>query len=134
MMKSPKKKTTTLWDFLKGINETKIPHFDEESSSDYSPYIINRALSNFSDTVLMANEMNLNPQIPKRFQELFLINIIRKRKRFSKWNKATKISDIEEVKAYYGYSNKKAKYAMKLLSPEQITKIKEKVHAGGRTY
>ena len=69
------------------------------------------------------------------FQELqyhFLINIVRKRKRFSKWMKPEQLSDIEVVKEYYGYSNEKAKHVLPLLSPEQITIIKKKVSKGGR--
>ena len=58
--------------------------------------------------------------------------MIRKRKRFSKWAKAQSESEIDAVKEYYGYSNEKARQAVTLLSPEQITNIKNKVSKGGR--
>ena len=80
----------------------------------------------------MANEMNKNHQIDKRLQFDFLINIVRKRKRFSKWLKNTVESDVEVVKEYYGYNNQKARQALTLLTPEQINVLKQKVNKGGR--
>ena len=68
----------------------------------------------------------------KKVKNKNLINIICKRKRFSKWNKPEKESDIEAIKEYYGYSNEKARQALSLLSPDQITIIKKKVTKGGR--
>ena len=94
--------------------------------------MINRGLSYFPDTVAMANEMNLHGHLDNKLQFDFLINIIRKRKRFSKWLKPQKESDIEAVKEYYGYSNAKAEQALTLLSPNQIAIIKTKVNKGGR--
>jgi hypothetical protein len=47
------------FDFLKAINETKENLIvDDETEKQYSPYMINRGLSYFNDTVLIANEMN----------------------------------------------------------------------------
>jgi len=62
----------------------------------------------------------------------FYINILRKRKRFSPWIRKDKVSDIECVKSYYGYSNEKASQALKILSPEQIKFIKDKLDIGGK--
>jgi hypothetical protein len=62
----------------------------------------------------------------------FLLNIIRKRKRFSKWNKPSEIEDLDAVKEYYGYSNVKAKSVLSLLSPPQIKEIKARIYKGGR--
>jgi hypothetical protein len=94
--------------------------------------MVNRGLSYFNDTILMANEMNLNSHLDKKLQYHFLINIVRKRKRFSKWAKPETESDIEAVKEYYGYNNEKARQALTLLSPENINIIKQKVNKGGR--
>ena len=94
--------------------------------------MVNRGLSYFNDTVLMANEMNLYSHLDKKLQYHFLINIVRKRKRFSKWAKPETESDIEAVKEYYGYNNEKARQALTLLSPENINIIKQKVNKGGR--
>jgi alpha-amylase/alpha-mannosidase (GH57 family) len=76
--------------------------------------------------------MNIHHHIDNRLQFDFLINIVRKRKRFSKWLKPEIASDVEVVKEYYGYNNEKARQALTLLTPEQITMIKKKVFKGGR--
>lgn len=89
-------------------------------------------MSYFYDTVGIANVMNRYHHLDNKLQYHFLINIIRKRKRFSKWMKPETESDIEVIKEYYGYSNDKAKQVLSLLSPENIKSIKQKVSKGGR--
>ena len=123
----------TPFDYLNSINYTKedVMH-DDIDEKQYVPYVINRSLSYFPDTVAMANEMNRWHHIDNKLQFAFLINIVRKRKRFSKWNKPDSDNDIEAVKEYYGYSNEKARQALSLLSPEQINDIKKKVNKGGK--
>jgi hypothetical protein len=80
----------------------------------------------------MANEMNINHHLDNRLQFDFFINIVRKRKRFSKWFKPESISDVEVVKTYYGYSNEKARQVLTLLTKKQIEELKKKVYKGGR--
>jgi len=62
----------------------------------------------------------------------FLKQIIRKRKRFSKWNKADKSADIEVIKEYYGYSRDKAYQVLPLLSKDKIDHLRKKISKGGR--
>lgn len=122
-----------LFDYVTSINDTKQDLMvDDASEKIYSPFYINRTLSYFKDTVGLANVMNQYHSIDNKLQYHFLINIIRKRKRFSKWMKPETESDIEVVKEYYGYSNEKARQILSLLSPEQITIIRQKVNKGGR--
>ena len=119
--------------FTDAINYTKEDiMIDDITEKAYNPYLINRSLSYFPDTVLAANEMNRNHHIDNRLQFDFFINIIRKRKMFSKWFKPEQISDLEIVKEYYGYSNEKARQILTLLSTEQINELKTKVAKGGR--
>ena len=119
--------------FTDAINYTKEDiMIDDITEKVYNPFLINRSLSYFPDTVLAANEMNRNHHIDNRLQFDFFINIIRKRKRFSKWFKPEQISDLEIVKEYYGYSNEKARQILTLLSTEQINELKTKVAKGGR--
>ena len=121
------------FEYLNAINDTKKDIMvDDIAEKSYSSFMVNRGLSYFNDTVLFANEMNRNHHLDNRLQFDFLINIIRKRKRFSKWMKPETVSDVEVVKEYYGYSNEKARQALTLLTPEQITMIKKKVFKGGR--
>ena len=119
--------------FTDAINYTKQDiMIDDVTEKAYNPFLINRSLSYFPDTVLAANEMNRNHHIDNRLQFDFFINIIRKRKRFSKWFKPEQISDLDAVKIYYGYSNEKARQIITLLSTEQINELKHKVAKGGR--
>ena len=121
------------FEYANAINYTKKNIMvDDLAEKAYLPYMINRQLSYFPDTVLAANEMNRNHHLDNRLQFDFFINIIRKRKRFSKWFKPEQISDLENIKQYYGYSNEKARQVLHLLSTEQINELKNKVAKGGR--
>ena len=95
--------------------------------------MVNRTLSHFKDTVLYANEMNANHHLDNRLQNHFFINIITKKKRFSKWVKPSEIEDLDCIKEYYGYSNEKAKSVLSLLTGDQIKQIKNRMTKGGRT-
>ena len=122
------------FDYVSAINSTKENIMvDDLAEKAYDSFLTNRALSYFKDTVLYANEMNRYHQIDSRLQFDFLINIIRKGKRFSKWAKAENPDDLNVVKEYYGYSNEKARQALLLLSDEEINELKNKVFKGGRT-
>jgi hypothetical protein len=123
------------FDFIKAITTTKQDLFSEDPSvkRDYKAYIINMGLSYFPDTVLYANEMNQRSHIDEDWQFYFLLNSISKKKRFSKWAKKESDSEsISLIKEYYGYSSDKAKEALKLLTDDQLTMIKEKLYKGGK--
>jgi hypothetical protein len=123
-----------LKDWLNSINFQKNDLQDEDPTAikQYSPYIINRCLSGFIDTIMYANEMNINNHLDGRLQYLYYLNTIRKKKRFSPWLKKDKINDLELVKKYYGYSNEKAKSALSLLNKEQINVIRKRLDTGGK--
>ena len=106
---------------------------DEELDyKEYAPFIVNRALSYHIDCVLYANEMNLHPNIDKEIQYQYLLNTIRPMKRkYQPWQKSEIDKDIECVKTYFGYSNEKAKDALRILNDEQIAEIKAKTNKGG---
>lgn len=122
------------FEFLNSINTTKKDVIvDDITEKAYNSFMVNRSLSYFNDTVILANEMNRYHHLDNKLQFDFLINMVRKRKRFSKWIKPQIESDVEVVKQYYGYSNEKARQVLSLLSPEQINGLKKKVNKGGRT-
>ena len=123
-----------LKDWLNSINQTKKNLIDEDPllEKEYPPYIINRCFSGHLDAIMFANEMNKYHHLDSRLQFSFLINIIRKRKRFSKWIKPEIEDDVEVVKKYYGYSNEKSRQILPLLTPQQIDIIRKKVSKGGR--
>jgi hypothetical protein len=121
------------FDYLNAINYTKTDIMvDDLAEKDYNGYMVNRSLSYFPDTIFAANEMNINHQLDSRLQFDFLINIIRKRKRFSKWDKKKIDGDIEVIKEYYGYSDSKAYQVLSLLTPDQLKELNKKVNKGGR--
>jgi len=121
------------FEFVNSINDTKVNIIvDKWSEEEYNPFIVNKALSFTPDTVIYANEMNSRPHLGKALQYNFLINIVRKKKRFSKWIKKEKIEAIEIVKEYYGYNTQKAREVVSILSKEQIDIIKSKLYKGGK--
>jgi hypothetical protein len=122
------------FDYLNSINDTKKDiMMDDVSEKQYVPFMVNRGLSYFSDTVLFANEMNRYHHLDKRLQFDFLINSIRKKKRFSKWAKPQEQEAIMIVKADYDFSNEKARSAAALMTSEQIEVLRTKIYQGGRS-
>jgi hypothetical protein len=121
------------FDYVQSITHNKKDLMvDDITEKAYLPFIINRSLSYFQDTVLIANEMNIASHIDNRMQYDYYMNIVRKRKRFSKWAKSNGSSDIEVVKQYYGYSEEKARQVLPLLTPDNIKVLQQKVSKGGK--
>jgi len=121
------------FDFLNEINYGKKNiMIDDITEKQYNSFMVNRGLSYFKDTVVIANEMNINHHLDNRLQFDFLINIIRRKRRFSKWNKPQIVDDLGVIREYYGYSNKQAKAVHNLLSSEQIGELRKKVYKGGK--
>ena len=124
-----------LKDYLKSINETKENLMNSDDpmwEKKYSPYIINKCLAPFNDTIMLVNEINQRHHLDTKLQYDFLLNTIRSKKRYAPWVKADKLKDLEYVKEYFGYSNAKAKAALQILDNEQITTIKNSLNKGGR--
>ena len=124
-----------LKDYLNAINNTKEPLMDSEDETwekKYPPFVVNKCLMPFQDTIFIVNEMNQLPNIDKKLQFDFFLNSLRSRKRYSPWAKATKLENLEYVKEYYGYNNEKAKAALDVLDDEQISAIKQRTNKGGR--
>jgi hypothetical protein len=123
----------SLTDYLNSINQTKKSIvIDEETEKAYPPYIVNKCLAAFHDTVLFANEMNMYSHLDKKLQYDFFINSINPRKRFSPWAKKNQIEYLGVVKEYYGYNDDKALQALRILSKDQLEHIKKLVDKGGK--
>jgi len=121
--------------YLTAINYSKeklLDTDDRDWERKYPPFIINKGLSYFSDTVMFANEMNRLHHASKHMQFSFYLNSIKSRKRFSKWLKSSKIKDLDVVKQHFGYSNKKAQEAISLMTKKQLDYIKERLYKGGK--
>ena len=120
------------FDYLKAINETKEDvMLTPQDERKYSSFIVNRGLSFFMDTIFQVNELNRNHHLDSRLQFDYLLNSVRKKKRYSKWLKPEKLQDLDVVKEYYGFSNEKAKDALSTLSEDQLAFIKDKLNQGG---
>jgi uncharacterized lipoprotein YehR (DUF1307 family) len=105
---------------------------DELDYKDYTPFVVNRALSYHMDCVLYVNEVNKMPSVDKDMQYNYLLNTIRPMKRkFQPWQKSNKDKNIECIKTYFGYSDQKAIEALRILNDEQVQKIRELVDIGG---
>lgn len=121
--------------FLKSINTTKDNVLLEDSNGKieeaYNPFIINKSLSHFPDTIMQSNTMNQYFEIDKKLQYDFLLNSIRKKKRFTKWIKSNIEENVDIVKQYYKVSNEKAFEILSLLNDTQIMTIKNELSEGG---
>ena len=123
-----------LKDYLYSINQSKknILDNDLDAQKKYPPYIVNRCLSSFTDTILFANEMNRNPHLPNKMQYDFFINSVKPRKRFSPWARKDSIDYLDVVKEYYGYNDDKALQALRILTKDQLDTIKKSLSKGGK--
>ena len=97
----------------------------------YSPFLVNRALSYFVDTILYANEMNCANHVDSKLQNDYYLNSVRVSKRFSKWAKPVEDSVIDTIQEYYKVSYVRALEISKVLTTEQLNLIKTKIIKGG---
>ena len=124
-----------LKEYLKSINNSKQSVMESEDKmweKRYPAFIVNKCLAPFNDTIMLVNEMNFHNHLDNKLQYDFLLNSLRKQNRYASWMKASKTKNLEYVKEYFGYSNEKAKSALKVLSEKDIANIKERLKKGGR--
>ena len=121
------------FDFLNSINQSKIPLIDNDPDCErqYNPFLVNRGLSYFSDTIFLANEMNRLSGLGKKLQYDFLFQSVRPRKRFSKWHKPEEDSRVEILKKLYAYSESKARQVLDLILESDWKILEEQASEGG---
>jgi hypothetical protein len=119
------------FDFVKSITYTKEDIMHDLNESEYEPFLVNRALTYYQDCILYANEMNRRFEVSNRLQYHYLLNTIRKRKRFAKWIKPEQIDDLRIVMKYYSISREKAEEYLTILSDQEITILRKKMNKGG---
>ena len=121
--------------FLGSINITKenvlLGDSNGKIEEAYNPFIINKTLSYFPDTIMQSNTMNQFFDLDKKLQYEFLLNSIRKKKRFSKWIKSNIEENVGTVKQYYKVGDEKAVEILSLLNDEQMSTIKKELSEGG---
>ena len=119
------------FDFVKSITYTKEDIMHDLNESEYEPFLTNRALTYYQDCILYANEMNRRFEISARLQYHYLLNTIRKRKRFAKWIKPDKIDDLRIIMEYYSVSRQKAEEYLNIISEKEIGVLRRKMDKGG---
>jgi hypothetical protein len=122
---------TNVWDWLNSINYTKDNLLEDGDIKQYVPYVVNRALSYHLDSVLFANEMNRFSLLDSKSQYLFYLYSLKKRDRRARWVKKEDSENLQAIKKYYGYNDKKAYDASLILSKEEIEYIKNKLESCG---
>lgn len=97
----------------------------------YIPFITNRTLSYFQDTIKHANLANMLYNTDNLLQNDYYLNSVRASKRFSKWAKHEENEEILCIQEYYKVSYARALEYSKVLSKEHIDLIKIKITKGG---
>jgi hypothetical protein len=123
----------TPFDFLNAINsrsKTNLIKADPDVERHYIPFVINKSLSYFPETVMHANEMNIHHILDKKLQNDYLLNTIRAGKRFAKWHKPEGSEELDLVKQYYRFNDEKARQALSLLSETQLNYIRTILTSG----
>lgn len=119
-------------DIIPSVLSTKKDVLTDDYEKEYNPYVVNMALSQHIDCILYVNEMNLNSHIDNKMQYQFYLNILNAKKRsYQKWYKKTESEDLISIKEFFGYSNEKAKEALRILTSDQLTHIKQIVDKSG---
>lgn len=132
-MKSTSNKPKPLTVYLKNINFETNDLIDDGLAleKDFLPFIVNRCLSYFADTVLYANDMNRHSMLPLRAQYDYLRISVRKRKRFSPWKKKVIDKRLQLVQEYFEVSYTKAKEYLKILTESNLAVIESILEKGG---
>jgi hypothetical protein len=121
-----------LKEFLNSINHDKKPLLDEETAVRYyPPFVVNRCLSYFPDTIFHSNEMNCHPWLDPKSQFDFHRLSVRKKKRFSPWLRKETEENIAIIRQVYGYTDAKAREVLNILSSKDIEKLKQSLYKGG---
>lgn len=123
------KKRKTPFDYLNSVYKKENYHeLIElcESDSNYNQFIINRALSQFYDTLPYAkilNELGVN-NIPNKLHYNILFSLLPKGNHFGRWHKHDVITDkIKIISKYYAINYNKALEYSKLLSKKEFDMI-----------
>jgi|TARA_B100000497_G_scaffold124236_1_gene158396 hypothetical protein len=124
------------FDYVKAVSDTKKDLMrgtenDTLAERGYQPFLANKALSYHPDAILHANEMNMLHHLDKKLQFDYYHSVLRRRKRFAKWSKPEDDENINIISSYYGCNKQVALQYLKILSTDQIGRIKQKQEKGG---
>jgi hypothetical protein len=120
------------FDFIKSVSNNKkdLLKDNPDNAKEYNAFMVNRGLSFYPDTVLIANEMNLYPDIPAAAQYYYYMGAIRKGNRYSEWHKKKKDDDLDLIQKVYQVRRDIAKQYLKLLSKDDLDKLRDLTDTG----
>lgn len=121
------------FDIINNVTASKENIWPDIDEKDYNSFLINRGLSYFIDTVMLANEINKHPDMPKRWQyEFYHLTIHPKKKRFAKWAKPEDDELLTLISEFYNVNIQRSASIRALLSPESINTLREATFVGGK--
>ena len=136
-----------LFDILTNLNQgDKSPNLLKDATAEsllppepgspekvYSAFMINRGMSQHADTVLIANMMNRHSHLPVKMQYDFYRHLVRPRKRYGAWAKASKAeANIQLIMKKYNYNRDRAEEVIDLFSKADLKEIKNEMSEGGK--
>jgi len=130
------------WMYENNINSGKVLiDLDTKQEFDYNKWRTNSSLSNNRDTILAANEMNINYHLSDKLHYHYLYYSIPKKNRYGKKKTDAEVKlekQLEQeakiislIQDYYKYNIVRAKEAYKILTKDQIELIRKKQEKGG---
>lgn len=135
------KKPTYDWLFENSINTGKERLEVSSQEFKYEKWRTNSSLASHLDTIMYANEMNLNSGVTDQMHYDYLFYSIRKKKRYgSKKSEKDKLlekqlaeetENIELISEYYKYNTVKAKSVLRVLTKSQLENIRKRMEKGG---
>jgi hypothetical protein len=111
------------FDFITDIRKNKV-NLIEDNEEHYNPFMVNRGLSYYRDTVMYAQRMNLNPELDTRLQHDYLFHGVRKTTSYNvKWAKTPKNDDLSAIMKFFNYGRDRATEVLEILNKGQIEHI-----------
>lgn len=112
---------------IDAVSETKRDVIRDRTvmEADYKPFLTNRAMSYHPDSVFFAADMNLYPGVDSLLQFDYYMHSLRARRRRSSWFKPHSTEDEAAIIEIMGYNKTRAREAARVLSDDQLQKLKE---------
>ena len=123
------------FDYINNVSESRTSIWqDGISETEYNPFMTNRGLSQFRDTVLFAQEMNRYGQFlsPKMQYDFYRLGITHKKKRFAKWHKPDKLEEIEMLARHFNINIRVLENYVSLMSETDYATLIGSLEKGGR--
>ena len=125
-----------IFDFITAVSDTKVDLIRNSENPEacaklYSPYMTNRALSYHVSSIIDANIMNECGHLEPQLQFDYLLNSVRKEKRFSKWFKPESDADLDMLCTYFTCNKRRAMEYKSILTSNQLDQIRKSMSTGG---